>query len=55
MNNSIEYLIDDKDITWPGDKGLKFKRNPKWETVQWIDPEDGIENLNFFPMNIIFY
>ncbi|XP_051912656.1 uncharacterized protein LOC127594977 [Hippocampus zosterae] len=27
-------------ISWPGDKGLKFKRSPNSAQEQWIDPED---------------
>ena len=44
MNNdtNIQFKIDDTGITWPEDKGEKFKRNKNWQTVQWIDPEDGI-------------
>lgn len=33
-------------ITWPEDKGNKFKRASNWEETQWIDPEDG---------NFLFY
>jgi hypothetical protein len=34
--NSI--FIDETGISWPGDKGQKYKRTPDSALTQWIDP-----------------
>ncbi len=33
--------INETGITWPDDKGKKFKRAEKWEEIRWIDVENG--------------
>ena len=33
--------IDVNGISWPKDVGNKFKKGPKSNTTQWINPEDG--------------
>ncbi len=41
MSNGTKIKIYDDKITWPDDKGNKFKRASNWEELQWIDPENG--------------
>ena len=53
LDNEEKYFINETDITWPDDKGIKFKRNDNWKEDQWIDPEDGKKN-NFFFL-VFFY
>jgi len=42
----VSIPINETGITWPEDKGSKFKRNGDYKNKQWIDPEDGISLLN---------
>lgn len=39
--------INDKDIAWKEDREDKFKRAPNWQSVQWIDVEDGMQHNNY--------
>lgn len=52
LDNEENYFINETDITWPDDKGTKFKKNDNWEEDQWINPENGKKNIFFF---IFFY
>lgn len=38
-NNQAVAFQKDK-ITWPSDKGFKFKNGQDWQTKQWISVED---------------
>ncbi len=39
-DGSTIYPIDPQRISWPGDRGTKYRRAPNSSQVQWIDPED---------------
>ena len=36
----VNITINDTGITWPDDKGDKFKRTPDSAKTQWVDPEN---------------
>ena len=36
--NDISITIDETGISWPGDKGEKYKRTADSSSTQWIDP-----------------
>lgn len=38
--NQNQIPINETGISWPGDQGYKYKRQPNSESVQWIDPEN---------------
>lgn len=38
LKNGVPIAIDSTGISWPGDKGQKYKRAPNSGAVQWIDP-----------------
>ena len=38
--NGNNIPIDENGISWPGDKGDKYKRAPNSESTQWVDPEN---------------
>lgn len=38
--NNTQIPINETGISWPGDKGYKYKRATNSESTQWIDPED---------------
>ena len=38
--NGSQIEINETGISWPGDKGYKYKEGPNSGHVQWINPED---------------
>lgn len=38
LKNGEQIPIESTEISWPGDKGQKYKRAPNSESTQWIDP-----------------
>lgn len=36
--NGLTVPITETGISWPGDKGEKYKRAPNSELTQWVDP-----------------
>jgi hypothetical protein len=35
-----ELPVEQQGISWPGDRGTKFRRGPNSSALQWMDPED---------------
>jgi hypothetical protein len=38
--NGVNIPITSTGISWPGDKGEKYKKGPNSALTQWIDPEN---------------
>ncbi len=41
-SNSDTIYINETGISWPSDKGIRYKNTPNAQTVQWLDMENGI-------------